>query len=304
MLVSVENLEEAGESVSFQLQVRSKNSQNPNSKALLLPVAVRAEATVELRGNSFPASLVVAAEEGDREQDGLDSWVSRVEHTYELHNNGPGTVNGLRLIIHLPGQSQPSDLLYILDVQPNGGLLCSTQPPPKLLKVDRRLTTPSPSSIRRVHHDRERRQASLQGSKQPGQQDPVLVSCDGSAPCTVVECELQEMVRGQRATVTVQATLGLPTLRQRPQEQFVLQSHAWFNVSSLPYTVPVVSLPSGQALVQTQLLRALEKAIPVWWVLVGVLGGLLLLILLVLAMWKAGFFKRNRPPLEEDEEEE
>lgn len=33
---------------------------------------------------SFPASLVVAAEEGDREWNGLDSWVSRVEHTYEV----------------------------------------------------------------------------------------------------------------------------------------------------------------------------------------------------------------------------
>lgn len=38
---------------------------------------------------------------------------------------------------------------------------------------------------------------------------------------------------------------------------------------------------------QTQLLRALEeRAIPLWWVLVGVLGGLLMLTLLVLAMWK------------------
>ncbi|CAO2645565.1 Integrin alpha-IIb [Lemmus lemmus] len=297
MLVSVGNLEEAGESVSFQLQIRSKNSQNPNSNVLLLPVAVQAEATVELRGNSFPASLVVAPEEGDREQDGLDSWVPRVEHTYELHNNGPGAVNGLRLVIHFPSQSQPSDLLNILDVQSQGGLLCSSQPTPKPLKV-------SPSLLRPVHHQRERRQAFLQETKQPGHQEPVLVSCNDSAPCTVVECELQEMVRGQRAMVTVRAMLGLPSLRQRPQEQFVLQSHAWFNVSSLPYSVPVISLPSGQALVQTQLLRALEeRAIPLWWVLVGVLGGLLLLTLMVLAMWKAGFFKRNRPPLEEDEEE-
>lgn len=39
--------------------------------------------------------------------------------------------------------------------------------------------------------------------------------------------------------------------------------------------------------VQTHLLRALEERdIPIWWVLVGVLGGLLLLMLLVLAMWK------------------
>ena len=95
--------------------------------------------------NSFPASLVVAAEEGDREQEDLDRWVSRLEHTYELHNIGPGTVNGLRLLIHIPGQSQPSDLLYILDVQPQGGLLCSTQPSPKV-----RFTHPSPSELRRL----------------------------------------------------------------------------------------------------------------------------------------------------------
>ncbi|XP_057631468.1 integrin alpha-IIb [Chionomys nivalis] len=306
MLVSVENLEEAGEYVSFQLQIRSKNSQNPNSDVLLLPVAVQAEAAVELRGNSFPASLVVAPEEGDREQDGLDSWVPRVEHTYELHNNGPGAVNGLRLVIRFPSQSQPSDLLNILDVQPQGGLLCSSQPTPKPLKLDWRRPTLSPSLLRQGHHQRERRQAFLQGPKQPGHQEPVLVSCNDSdsAPCTVVECELQEMLRGQRAMVTVRAMLGLPSLRKRSQEQFVLQSHAWFNVSSLPYSVPAISLPSGQALVQTQLLRALEeRAIPLWWVLVGVLGGLLLLTLLILAMWKAGFFKRNRPPLEEDEEE-
>lgn len=38
---------------------------------------------------------------------------------------------------------------------------------------------------------------------------------------------------------------------------------------------------------ETQLFRVLEERdIPMWWVLVGVLGGLLLLTLLVLAMWK------------------
>nr|XP_012299421.1 integrin alpha-IIb isoform X2 [Aotus nancymaae] len=287
MLVSVGNLEEAGESVSFQLQIRSKNSQNPNSKMVLLEVPVRAEAQVELRGNSFPASLVVAAEEGDREQNSLVSWGPKVEHTYELHNNGPGTVNGLHLRIHLPGQSQPSDLLYVLDLQPQGGLQCSPQPPINPLQVDWGLPTASPSPIHPAHHKRDRRQIVLPEPGQPSRlQDPVLMSCD-SAPCTVVECDLQEMARGQRAMVTMLAFLWLPSLRQRPLDQFVLQSHAWFNVSSLPYAVPPLSLPRGEARVRTQLLRALEeRAIPIWWVLVGVLGGLLLLTLLVLAMWK------------------
>ncbi|KAF4012681.1 hypothetical protein G4228_003986 [Cervus hanglu yarkandensis] len=211
MWVSVGKLEEAGEQVSFMLQIRSKNSQNPNSEMVELDVPVRAAAHVELRGNSFPASLVVAAEEGSG-QNSSDGWGPKVEHTYE--------------------------------------------------------------------------------------------SCD-SAPCTVVHCELQEMERGQRVMVTVLAFLWLPTLQERPLDQFVLQSHAWFNVSSFPYSVPALSLPSGEVLVQTQVLRVLEeREIPVWWVLVGVLGGLLLLTFLILAMWKVGFFKRNRPPLEEDDEEE
>ncbi|XP_046533560.1 integrin alpha-IIb isoform X2 [Equus quagga] len=303
MLVSVENLEEAGETVSFQLQIRSKNSKNPNSETLRLHVPVRAEARVELRGNSLPASLVVAAEEDDR-KNSSDSWGPKVEHTYELHNNGPGAVRGLRLSLHLPSQSQPSDLLYILDIQPQGGLQCSPQPSPNPLKLDWGLPTPSPSPVYHPRHQRERREAFLPGPMQPSRlQDPVLVNCD-SAPCTVVQCELEEMARGQRAMVTVRAFVWLPSLRQL-LDQFVLQSRAWFNVSSLPYAVPTLSLPSGEALVQTQLLRVLEdRAIPIWWVLVGVLGGLLLLTLLVVAMWKVGFFKRNRPPLEEDEEDE
>ncbi|KAM6174668.1 integrin alpha-IIb [Erethizon dorsatum] len=304
MWVSVGDLERAGQSIFFRLQVRSKNSQNPNSQAVLLQVPVRAEARVELRGNSFPASLVVSAE-GDKEQSGLHSSAPKVEHTYELHNRGPGTVRGLRLSVHLPGQSRASDLLYILDVQPQGGLQCSPEPSPNPLELDWRPPSAGATALRE-HHQRERRQAG------PGQ--PVLVvrtaradlpeSCD-SAPCTVVQCELQEMARGQRAMVTVLAMLWLPGFGQGPLEQTDLQSRAWFNVSSLPYAVPALSLPSGEAVVRTQLLRALEeRAVPIWCVLVGALGGLLLLTLLVLAMWKVGFFKRTRPRLDEGEEEE
>lgn len=302
MLVSVGDLEEVGEHVSFRLQIRSKNSQNPNSPVKLLDVPVRADARVELRGNSFPASLVVAAEE-DSGETSSDNWGPKVEHTYELYNNGPGSVSGLQLSLQLPGQSGPSDLLYILDIESQGGLQCSAQPSPNPLNLDWKPPTPSPSSAPAVHK-RERRSSLL--AKQPSRlQDPVLVSCDAVAPCTVVQCELQEMVRGQRAMVTVLALLWLPSLRQRPLDQFVLESRAWFNVSSLPYTVPALNLPRGDALVQTQLLRVLEERdIPIWWVLVGGLGGLLLLTLLILAMWKVGFFKRNRPPLEEDDDDE
>lgn len=110
---------------------------------------------------------MVAAEEGNG-QNSSDSWGPKVEHTYEvgrrlwapgwgrrvpgagfgaeppnilppppcqLHNNGPGAVSGLRLNLYLPSQSQPSDLLYILDIHPQGGLQCASQPSPNPLQV-------------------------------------------------------------------------------------------------------------------------------------------------------------------------
>lgn len=51
------------------------------------------------------------------------------------------------------------------------------------------------------------------GQEGLGTNDASPQSCD-SAPCTVVQCELQEMVRGQRAMVTVVAHLQLSSLRQ------------------------------------------------------------------------------------------
>lgn len=50
--------------------------------------------------NSFPASLVVAAEEGDREQNSLDSRGPKVEHTYEVG----------RILASRAGVSQSSEL--------------------------------------------------------------------------------------------------------------------------------------------------------------------------------------------------
>ncbi|XP_008068058.1 integrin alpha-IIb [Carlito syrichta] len=190
-------------------------------------------------------------------------------------------------------------------------VLCELgNPMKKHARLDRRLPSPSPSPSHPAHHKRERRHAIPPGPKQPSRlRDPVLVVSrlwglqPGRGGATG-EAGLCRPSRSQEPPRWAwKRCLG--ALWERPLDQFVLQSNAWFNVSSLPYAVPVLSLPSGEALVQTQLLRVLEeRPVPIWWVLVGALSGLLLLTLLVLAMWKVGFFKRNRPPLEEDEEEE
>ncbi|XP_036614055.1 integrin alpha-IIb [Trichosurus vulpecula] len=318
MLVSVGNLEEAGDGVSFMLQIKSKNSQNPNSEAFRLEVPVKAKAQVDLFGNSFPASVVLSSPpeetQGNKDLITVD-WssynmedTSKVEHAFELQNQGPGTVTGLRLWVGFPSRSQNDDLLYVLDVQAQGGLQCSAQPPPNPLNLKVGQLTPAPSSAptHPFQHEREKRNVFTPEHLGPsGLQEPIVLDCD-AWHCTWVECELKQMERGQRAMVTISTILWMPGLLKRPLEQFVLTSKAWFNVSKLPYDVPAESLPHGDVVVETKLLRVRleEREIPTWWVVVGVMGGLLLLALLILVMWKVGFFKRNRPPLEEDEEEE
>lgn len=139
-----------------------------------------------------------------------------------------------------------------------------------------------------------------------------------------------------------------------------LSIHSWasFNTSAMPYHVQPHVLPHGTATVWccpsgspvvpavvalslcppspqavTEVLRSRPAAVPVWWVVLGVLAGLLLLALLVLLMgmvsagggrkgtslgtpgdtpqWgpgvgsrcpllQMGFFKRTRPPAEGD----
>uniref|UniRef100_F6RI44 Integrin subunit alpha 2b n=1 Tax=Monodelphis domestica TaxID=13616 RepID=F6RI44_MONDO len=313
MLVSVGNLEGAGHSVSFVLQIKSKNSQNSNSEALRLEVPIRAKAHVELFGNSFPASLVLAplhegtlAGEYSRNVEDVNFKIedaAKVEHAFELHNQGPGTVTGLQLWIDFPSQSLFDDVLYVLEVQAQGGLQCSAQPPPNPFNLKVGPPSPAPSSTPQFQHEREKREA-LAPEHLGGLQEPKLLNCS-TWHCTSVSCELKQMERGQRVMVTISTILWMPGLLERSLDQFVLQSKAWFNVSGLPYDVPAESLPHGNVVVETKLLQVSleEREIPTWWVAVGVICGLLLLALLILVMWKVGFFKRNRPPLEEDEDE-
>jgi cadherin 6 type 2 (K-cadherin) len=57
------------------------------SRPWMVPTSPTHSGSLGTCRNSFPASLVVAAEEGDREQNSLDSWIPRVEHTYEVRRS-------------------------------------------------------------------------------------------------------------------------------------------------------------------------------------------------------------------------
>eukprot|EP00076_Gallus_gallus_P034382 XP_024999920.1 integrin alpha-IIb isoform X5 [Gallus gallus] len=242
--LSVAGLEDAGDAITFQLQLRSQNGPTVTA-AVTVPVEAHAE--MELRGTSLPAATVLPAEwprvEDSRRPD--DHGV-RVEHIYQLHNKGPAAVAAVTLSVRVPIAAGGRALLHLLDVGTEGDVVCA---PPPDLNAMRLEVTHSPDGGRR----RQRREAEGSGRVQD----------------------------------------------DHPQQLFI---HSWgsFNASAMPYRVRPHALPHGTATAVTEVLRSLPIAVPVWWVVLGVLGGLLLLALLALLMGKMGFFKRTRPPVEGD----
>ncbi|XP_073181619.1 integrin alpha-IIb isoform X5 [Lepidochelys kempii] len=91
MALSVSNLEDASDTIEFQLQLRSKNSHSPDSNVEQVQIPIKAAALLDLRGNSLPATVVLPVAgweqvEGSRR---LEEHGPRVEHVYQLEGQKP-----------------------------------------------------------------------------------------------------------------------------------------------------------------------------------------------------------------------
>ncbi|NXQ94634.1 ITA2B protein, partial [Sagittarius serpentarius] len=90
---------------------------------------VEAQAEMELRGNSLPATTVLPASwsrvEGSRR---LEDHGIKVEHVYQVHNKGPSTVSGVNLRLAVPSQLGGRILLYLLELGTEGGMKCTNPP--------------------------------------------------------------------------------------------------------------------------------------------------------------------------------
>uniref|UniRef100_A0A8D0FSF6 Integrin subunit alpha 2b n=1 Tax=Strix occidentalis caurina TaxID=311401 RepID=A0A8D0FSF6_STROC len=255
MELSVSGLEDMGDTITFQLQLWSKNSPSSTNASVTVTVPVEVQAEMELRGVLHPWV-----------PGGLSPPQCHLTVLPQLHNKGPSTVSGVTLHLAVPSQLGGRILLYLLDgVSPWNGT-----------------------------HQRERREA--EEPPGAGLEEPVPV-VSGCSPGTC-----SPLAKDQRALVTVHALLWMDTLQQHLLKQFLIHSRAWFNTSAMPYRIQPRVLPAGEATVGLACPGG-EGAVPVWWVVLGVLAGLLLLTFLILLMWKVGFFKRTRPPSEDDTQE-
>uniref|UniRef100_A0A8C7EG73 Integrin subunit alpha 2b n=1 Tax=Nothoprocta perdicaria TaxID=30464 RepID=A0A8C7EG73_NOTPE len=203
MELSVSGLEDAGDTVAFQLQLRSKNSHSPNSAVCEVKVPVEAQAAMELRGMSLPATVVLPAAwqalEGSRrpEDHGL-----KVEHVYQLHNKGPGTVSGVALRLAVPSHLRGSLVFYLLDLGTEGGLNCTEPPGLNPMQVGRGTVAGTRAWLPLA------RAASTSPSPRC-----VLQNCSAE-PCESIVCRVQSLPKGQRALVSVHALLWMDTLYQ------------------------------------------------------------------------------------------
>nr|XP_056719720.1 integrin alpha-IIb [Euleptes europaea] len=307
MEISVSQLEEAGDYVVFRMQLKSKNRDNPNSNMSLLQVLVKAASRMELRGNSAPASILLPLVTGDakNESKGVDDYGPRVEHIYQLQNEGPSSVSGAELHVNFPSRFQGSFLLYITKVTTEGSISCSpsNETNPLELEVEKPTAAHSHNGTVQPSRGREKRDATVEADPAVIQ-GPVVVNCSSQA-CAAILCQVGALEKGQGASVTIHAVLWLQSFQERPLEHFFIQSQAWFRALGMPYRIQQEILPNGTSLAETLVERlnpAAEKNIPVWWIVAAVLTGLFLLAAFIVLFWKTGFFKRTRPPTEDEEE--
>nr|XP_034992360.1 integrin alpha-IIb isoform X2 [Zootoca vivipara] len=302
--LSVSQLEEASDNITLMLQLRSKNSNNPNSAVEQLQVPVKVAARMELLGRSAPDVVVVPLAFGDYKNTSKDinDYGPRVEHVYQLQNAGPSTVSGAKLLVDFPTHFREGFLLYIARVSTEGNIACSptNNTNPLKLKVLEPTTAPSYNITAQPQRLRERRDVNSAAL-----QEPIVVNCS-SQDCALICCQVGTLEKGQGAMVTIHAVLWLQTFQEHPmKEQLLIQSQARFNTSGMPYRIQPKVLPSGSSLTKTLVEwvdPAAERDIPVWWIIAAIVAGLFLLAIFIFVLWKTGFFKRKRPPTEEEEQ--
>ncbi|KAF5903798.1 integrin alpha-IIb-like, partial [Clarias magur] len=209
---SMGGLEEVNTHVLFHLQIKSKNSQNPDSNTVEVRINVKAVALLEMRGASSPSECVlpIANWEPSIDPKNLDDLGPIVEHVYELRNKGPTTVNA-RLEVRFPILQNGSYILYVYANASEELLSCSTDPSeidpfwlakPEFYNI----------SLPPVHHF-NKREVEQEGQEQEEQTRPeqhhrgtVHVNCS-TETCVVFTCVAPALQRDARAIVRVTARL-------------------------------------------------------------------------------------------------
>ncbi|CAI5676725.1 integrin alpha-IIb isoform X3 [Oreochromis niloticus] len=322
LLFSVGYLEEVESHITFNLRIRryaqfllvhcrhvwslchhppvrlcpSKNSVNSSSNEVTVEVQVEAEATLQIRGGSSPQDIVLplpdwqpAVHPGSLEEVG-----PLVEHVYEVRNQGPSAVNA-RLTVEFPSTWRHHFLLYIFSNASEESLSCWTL---NTSQIDPFKLAGNSSGVSAVS-------PSVQQEEPNSHRQTVHVNCSsGKAGCVRFVCDVTDLGRGFSAVIRISARLWTNTLIETHQN-YELVSFATYDVISTSSKVQPLLLDSGHTQTQLRVLwRPDEKTVPIGYIILSVICGLLLLCILCFIFWKLGFFRRTRLPKDEDNDED
>ncbi|KAI0240277.1 Integrin alpha-PS1 [Lamellibrachia satsuma] len=258
-----------------------------------------------------------------------DEIGSTVIHSYEVKNKGPGRVMNVTVFISWPyevesGYSKGKHLLYLMqdpEIAGNRGAFAGK------CKMERGMVNPLriktvPKPIKRPSGDntnytvvgsplttkkkngRSKREAIIPAEEfidsSGRSMRVVIMDCDRkTAKCFTFPCVLGEIRKGESIVISMRSRLWNSTF----VEDYTHVDHV--RIFSKAEIKIDPSLSVKQTDTKNDISKAMTKAIPdievaeregvpLWIIILAIIGGLLLLILLILLMWKCGFFQRKK----------
>ncbi|XP_075869792.1 integrin alpha-8-like, partial [Nelusetta ayraudi] len=301
---SIQRLEDAGPTISLELQIHSSNKDNPDSNLLSFNLSVEAVTQLDLRGVSHPSQVLLPFPRWEPKEKPVkeDDVGPQVTHIYELHNSGPSSIKEAELHVGWPARFRDVNLLYAMEIQTDGPISCRTNTSfnPLDLKISAGQDTPELLGFLRntsVAQQRLRRSA-------PSPKSPTgkILNCTNIS-CLRITCLVGRLDRGESAVVKIRSRLWAQTFLRHRNIPYNLNSTASVAVVSMPYRVQPSVLPTRTTSMGTSVLWGTVDvfwAVPLWVIVLAILVGLLVLALLTLLMWKCGFFDRARPPADDN----
>uniref|UniRef100_A0A667X2B2 Integrin, alpha V n=1 Tax=Myripristis murdjan TaxID=586833 RepID=A0A667X2B2_9TELE len=289
---SVHQLSEQDTSVKFDLQIVSSNQFNNTSPVVSSITKLAVMAKVDIRGVSAPDQILLPIanwKPKDPPVDGDDIGPT-VLHVYELHNGGPSTFSKAVLNVNWPYGLQNGSLLYIIMLDTEGPINCTTDMEINPLNISVSMEGRGRNHVHKRDLEAQNTQENLH----------ILVQC--------LHCQVGRLERGKNAILFIYSRLAVNSFlkAENQNRSYVVRSSATFSVIEMPYKNLVPELPTNSTSVgvKVQWLADGPQSVPGWVVALAVLAGLLLLALLIFIMYKLGFFKRVRPPQDDCTEKE
>nr|BAS21495.2 cd41 antigen [Dryophytes japonicus] len=313
--LTISNLEESGGNISIPMQIKSRNSQNSSSPMVWVHMDIIVKMSLDLRGSIHPAEVILPLPNWELKEDSKNpsDRGEMVTQIYELHNGGPGTVH-VQLVIQSPEYYEGELFLYPFNLMIDDNMNCSQRSPINTLQLMKPTVAPLSKADSHRMNRRELRGDDYDDMRtENGNQTttegifhsklPILLNCANST-CWEITCVIKNMEKGHRATLKLDSVLWVSSFLKRPQQKFTLRSNGYFEVTDVPYRIKptaYISNDTSADLVVQWVTPDGQKEIPLWWIILGALGGLFILAIFIFVMWKLGFFRRNRPPSDEDD---